>query len=571
MSYSFNPHHHVKIWLSNNRNSFLNPENQLRLIRMRAVNPNDEINLIYDSSLLSQQASEQLRVFCNKYNITAKDVQRDIIPNSENQEEKDLIAIYQDEISHLSEGGNVAVGSDILRWLKPVYELGTYTDFDVYVDTSEIPPTLSVEKPLLMNLGSITFSSDVESLFLNNDTIAVVDSFAAKDDIKKIQQYLYKAHCRNASPTFEGFISTYISNLKEVFPDFLVPVLVMSDPNCQAANTLKEIGQHQTARQMRHQIIKETADNSVYSRSLLTARGILHTYLSSEEIMRQAATIERNALQQQLGWLNWFLLPTQRYKTMETLVAASDEELLTKSREQTRMALLKTSVVYTSGPGALILAWFNRFLFKRDTINSIALSSFAHYGLEKVFVSKNGLSAFHATAKAAATILGETEIGKRNDLSWLKEGQNATVAREKEMDNAATTFQRFFRGSKARSESNLPRNFKDMREKIETHIRKIEADLAGYLGFYRYHQRHEKIRVLNLILNHFDENAKHFNVRGFKAALDSYCTSDVFASIGKSETKALIDELNSFCQQAECYGLTEATGQIALPITTNIL
>ncbi len=32
MSYTFNPHHHVKIWLSKKPDSFLNFENQKRLI-----------------------------------------------------------------------------------------------------------------------------------------------------------------------------------------------------------------------------------------------------------------------------------------------------------------------------------------------------------------------------------------------------------------------------------------------------------------------------------------------------------------------------------------------------------
>jgi len=191
MAYNFNPHRHVKIWLSKDKDIFLNLENRVRLVKMRDINPADEIYFVYDSSLLSPKALKELESFCAKYGIIAKDVQKDVIPQDNSEEERKLIEIYQDEISHLEDGGNPAVGSDILRWLKPVYELGTYTDFDVHVDTRKLPETISVEKPLLFSLGSYAVKSDVESICINNDTIAVVDSQEALSDIQKIQKFIY--------------------------------------------------------------------------------------------------------------------------------------------------------------------------------------------------------------------------------------------------------------------------------------------------------------------------------------------------------------------------------------------
>ncbi|HHF7344278.1 TPA: glycosyltransferase family 88 protein [Legionella feeleii] len=109
MTYNFNPHRDIKIWLSKNPASFLNLENRARLIKMPATNPTDEINSIYESSLLSAQALKDLDIFCKKYQIVPKDVQKDVIPNCTTAEEKNLIKNYQDQITNLDAGGLVFI------------------------------------------------------------------------------------------------------------------------------------------------------------------------------------------------------------------------------------------------------------------------------------------------------------------------------------------------------------------------------------------------------------------------------------------------------------------------------
>ena len=66
MPYKFNPHNHVKIWLSTKKDSFLNYENQLRLGAMRTKNPDDTINLAYSQSQLSDEAHNELFAYCDK-------------------------------------------------------------------------------------------------------------------------------------------------------------------------------------------------------------------------------------------------------------------------------------------------------------------------------------------------------------------------------------------------------------------------------------------------------------------------------------------------------------------------
>ena len=200
MPYRYNPHRHVKIWLSKNRDLFLNLENQLRLVRMRDLNKTDEIHFIYDSALLSATTLQKLNNFCEKHRIIAVDIQTEVIPECKTAEEKKLIALYQDEVRHLEAGGNLGVASDILRWVSPVYKRGTYSDLDVAVDTRGLPETIIVDKPLLLRLGSLVLQKEYEAVALNNDTVAVVDSQEALPYVRKIQTLIYK-NCSKAQET----------------------------------------------------------------------------------------------------------------------------------------------------------------------------------------------------------------------------------------------------------------------------------------------------------------------------------------------------------------------------------
>ena len=80
MFYKLNPHRQVKIWLSNNKDLFMNQENQLRLIHMRVHNPNDLIHLIYSKQLLTEKSITDLQSFCDTHNIIPVSLEEDITP-----------------------------------------------------------------------------------------------------------------------------------------------------------------------------------------------------------------------------------------------------------------------------------------------------------------------------------------------------------------------------------------------------------------------------------------------------------------------------------------------------------
>lgn len=161
--YDYNPHQHVKIWLSSNKEIFLTQINQLRLIKMRSINPNDTIHFIYDSRLLTAKALDELKTFCEKHTIIPHNIPDEIIPACQTTEEKSLVILYEDEIFHLQEGGNLGAASDILRTLSPIYSLGTYTDFDVDINTQKLPPVLKVKEPVLVSFDKNTsqFCNDI--------------------------------------------------------------------------------------------------------------------------------------------------------------------------------------------------------------------------------------------------------------------------------------------------------------------------------------------------------------------------------------------------------------------------
>ena len=550
VTYNFNPHRHVKIWLSKDKDIFLNLENRVRLVKMRVINPNDEINLIYDSNLLSVNALKELDIFCTKYNIVAKDIQKDIIPRCETIEEKNLIEIYNDELLHLETGGNLIVGSSVLRWLKPVYELGTYTDFYVSVDTRTLPDTLSVKAPLLLNVGSFDVTEDVEFVNANSDILTVADNQAALPYIQKIQKAIY-ANCSRQPHQAQHYMERYQKQLRnrisEILPPSMAQFFLSQGPiaqNLEQIDGLADLGKEKTAREARNQIINDTANNLILAKNILTS----YLRLSDLEIIKAAANWQRAIMKQKLGWIGWFFLTAKQYKHIETIVSIRDDhEFLTKIRESTRMGLLFHNVAYTTGSIALSNILFDNLLHKKDIVKKkIEPLSFARYGLDKAFLSENGLT-LHGSIKTAATKLGVLEPGVGSDLSWLQEGQAATVLREQKIIEA---------------QEHMPQNVHDMREKIEIHIKKIQGDLSSCFGFYRYKERHAKIHALQNILRHFE--ADSFDVDGYNAALDSYRTKDVFASIGKSKTKELIDKLDFLGQCAKYYMLTNEHGKIEL-------
>lgn len=523
MPYALDPHRHVKIWLSRDPNSFLSIPNQNHLIEMRATNQGDQITFVYDSKLLSEKALKELQAFCKEQKIIASDIRTAILPNCRSPQEKNLIKIYEDEIEHLESGGNLEVASYVLRWLKVVYELGVYTGFGVKVDTSKLGKTVEVKQPLLLNLGSIVLEDDIEALGLRNDIMAVVDGSSASTYIHKIQEAIYENCLRKEGDSFfVKFLRVLKANLKK----FLPLDSVNSFFTTEMLGYLDQLSQSRTAREVRKKILTLNNDafvSDMFLYRFLEKNGAFHE-LSGESQKAFYAKVLRKHYQGKLGFLNWLLLPSETYEEYKVFAKASDDRLLTRKRQEERAELLKLSVMFTSD--GVVFALFDDLLYKRDIIEKdLAPYSWSHYGLDKAFISDNTWH-FHATQIKARK-------DDHYDQSWLE----------------------------------VPQAFQAIREKIQTHIDKIQEDLDGCFSFYRNRQRHEKIEVLTAILEYFG-NTK-IRVVGLKGRLLETLTAprseDVFAGFGKNKTKELIDDLNDLIRQAECSNGLIKEGEIRIP------
>jgi hypothetical protein len=213
MTYTIDLHKHVKIWLSPDKDVFMPAKNQTRLIEMRKTNPADTICLFYDSKLLTQKAQAELQAFCAQHNIIPKDLRNTVFLDSELSKVR-AITCYEQEVDHLHEGGNLGAASDIARLL--TYRYGNYSDLDVVVNTTGLPPTITVDQPILFNLGSsyvMDADVDVESIWFNGDVILASDSPETEQMMKTLREGVYKSYTENV---FSLHLETYKHHVQEL-------------------------------------------------------------------------------------------------------------------------------------------------------------------------------------------------------------------------------------------------------------------------------------------------------------------------------------------------------------------
>ncbi len=553
MTYQFNPHRHVKIWLSKNENVFLNLENQLRLVKMRTTNPDDKINFIYDSRLLTKKAQENLTDFCIRYNLIAYDF-AELKETCQTTEERNLLKIYEAEIKRFNDGkgGNPAAASDILRWLKPVYTLGTYADFDTAINTQGLAETIDVEQPLLISLGSIKpafitsmLFDDKESILINNDIIAIVDAEAALKKLQEVQRMIY-SRCQELpiAQMVEGavfeFSKIFLNRGQFDKKEIAREMALKSDANINCLNQyVLPIANNKTIYQLRAEIIKYHASNENYLEFMRTMGQIeqnrQNRHFTPEQKIAQGAEFYRQELKKSVNIIGRIFIP-KNYHAVKNLLLKTDEELLTFYRNNSRMQMLKVSVMYFTGPHVTGLALFKKTRFAQKELDSeVKPFSFAHYGLDKAFLSNNSLP-FHASSSQANTLMSHTTVGTINDLSWLDEGVKATEEREEEI------------------RENIERlrwNYHVLQQKVDKHIDKINSDLNGFFGSYRRTQRQAKVTALTAIKSCFNEEGTTFNCSRFDAIkISEEETPSLEASLGRSQTMTLIRNARFFSRHA---------------------
>lgn len=512
----------------------MNFENQTRMITMREKNPKDTIHLIYDSSLLNEQARIDLHQFCEENSIVPVDADSvEFKTQLQSEDEKTLYKLYKDEITHLKEGGNLGVASDILRWLPPCYHLGSYTDLDVPLDTSTLPDTVSVDSPLLLNIGSLKLFGNKEMVLTLNEFIGVVDEQKARPQIEKVHKGMIRK--------LTHYENDYIEKTVDAFSQdsFLSRYLVGAMKNraestyIQRSTLLKVPNGSVTSRGIRAYINEVMTDPDKY---------INFHRKSLDETDKSVVQRLRNELGSQLGIIKWLFFRTE-YNEIKKVLSQNDDKFIATVMKKERSLYLKSIVICTTGPIEVANSLFGDYTLNSDEIDRKARpAAFSHYGLHKGFLSKNVVP-LHQNIWGMLRYLG-ADVGELNDSSWLEEGMKLQESR----------LETLLKRQKMLAE-NLPSALASAKEKIEDHIRKLQQESQGFFGFFYKSRRQAKIKALQDVLNCFNSKDQTFDIVQFKGVLEAIHLNEkvVYGGLFSNRTQRLVEGLAELCHEAVVY------------------
>ncbi len=552
--------------------------------------------------MLNDDAKAELTAYSIENKITLVDADK-FSSQLKSDKERALYAFYQDEIKNLNAGGNLGIASDIIRWISPVYKLGSYSDFDVPVDTTDLGKTIDVEAPLLLNIGSLSISGK-EVILSNNDYVAVVDEEAAFSKIEKVQDGLIK--------TLSRYETDFIEEAEKSLEDSFFSRLLLGSMQTRAESiyikkSTSVEGPARSSRELRHHLNKAMTDHELFlkfngvtqsatkktvmarlrkelsdqlgwfkwiffnkeyneiRKILLAPDNMLEAYLIKKEDFKgdkKAFLVSKGVskpitkdtviaglraeLAQQLGWVKWLFFRSEYNEINRILSIKDDTEFLTNLMKRERSLYLRSIVVCTTGPIKIAKCLFDDYVVGSTTFNEdVRPYSFNHYGLKKSFISTNSIP-MHENILGMMKFMG-TADGDLNDSSWLEEG--AALQKKREEANVKQL---------AAFKSQLPKALSDMKKMIEEHIRTLVDHSKGWWGFFGLANKAKKIAALSKVLSCFKPNGE-FDIAEFKIVLADIQKDkkEVFSGIFYSRTKNLVESLNSLCHKAVVYQIAK--------------
>jgi glucosyltransferase Lgt1/2/3 len=505
MTYTYHPDLHIKIWLSDDPNSFLNLENQIRLIQMREKNPRDRIHFIFDSELLTQKAVQALNIFCKEHTLIPIDAHK-IQTQLRSEKEHKLYQFYKDELHHLKTGGNLAVASDILRWLSPIFKYGTYTDFDVPIDTSHLPSSIIIDAPLLLNIGSLHMGKK-EFILANNDFLAIVDAQA--ESIERVQSGILAR------------LKLYDNDFVERTEEELIDDNFLYRQLMKAMRNRSDIDYIAKSKKIRPSSLNSSLNLRSYINEVMSDPNKFLDFNKLRPNESNQAIVQRlrKELHTQLNWVK-FLFFNKEYCLIKTILEQEDHKFLTYLMRKERDLYLKSIVVCTTGPIELSNALFNAYVLDEDKfIREVQPLSFNHYGLQKAFRSQNSIP-LHEHVFGMLKFLGLE--GEVNDSSWLPTGKKLQTLRTIRL----MQYQK-------KLAFNLPSTLLSIKKEIELSIQKDSNTTKA----------HEQI------LNCFNQEKNEFDIIKFKNIL-----INVNPNLCAEKT---IKDLNDLCHEAVLFSLAK--------------
>lgn len=509
----------------------------MRLIQMRIKNPKDIIYLAFDSSLLNRDALLKLKKYCHEYSLIPIDTDSlEFKQQLTTPYEKKLYFFYKDEINNLNDGGNLAVASDILRWLSPIYKLGTYTDFDFPVDTTNLTDTINVKSALLLNIGNTNFCNKA-FLLSNNDFIAVVNPDAAQLAIQQIQSSLIKK--------LKVYDTNYIEKIvSEIGNNFLTYKIF----NYFKKSLRKEAIYIEKSKYANKEGLSSRQLRAFIQEIMQDKQKFLNFYKTKEKETTQDVIIKlRLDLKTQLTFIKWLFFQKE-FKEIKTILAKNDNDLINYLMNKEKGLYLKSIVICTTGPIEISNALFKNYLLNYKVfIKTVLPLSFNSYGLQKSFQSKNSIP-INQNILAMFKFLG-TNDGDYNDSSWLDEG--ITLQKEREQKILVRQEELF---------CTLSYKLHYLYTQIKQYIKQLESSKTikclKIFKLFKF-KIERKIYILQQTLECFDNANNYFNILKFQVILrEVNQTKKKFANIFPNKFYKIIITLHNLSDDAYRYNLT---------------
>ena len=167
---------HYKIWLAHDPEILMPYLYQDDFRQYREKNSCGYCSLVYSGKLLSNKGMSDLIEFAEKYKIGLISFEKDLeeLTNTFGTEkDKQSYKLASYELQHYPDqkGGNLAIVSDLIRWSSVLLRKGNYADTDVKIGQHIWVDSISQEKSVALNLGSMIYP-DMTVPWLNGDIIA---------------------------------------------------------------------------------------------------------------------------------------------------------------------------------------------------------------------------------------------------------------------------------------------------------------------------------------------------------------------------------------------------------------
>lgn len=440
---------HFKIWFSKDKNIFLGIENQLRLVKTRAQNPQAIISLVYSSKCLNSKAKKDLASFCEKHRINPIDFDTQV--ESLLTDEKD-IAIYQIALLEIkntlnNQGGNLGAAADCARLICPLLaKAGIYTDFDVDFNTSLKEKTIKAEFPIIFNS-----SGAKEQMRYNSDVMITAHNPSNpkqlhEDAIRKIgymQEGIIKKY-RTTNELAKGIFITNVNGLK-----IMEPLELQDERKNRYLEYYFDRHPKSTVFDLRKHVQNMKFSDLMKSRPLFERVVIYDDYTLSNSTDNQieekfkAVYAEENVLLAETD--------DPQSEMQEPMTG----DVIDSSLRTIKHSLYLATVCRVSGPINLMhLFRDNITIEKFDRMSEIREGeSQLQTALEKSSLACNGFANCFKTKNDGRHLKDQElswanlfeKIGSFGDQSWTSPGQQNQSKREEGMVKAATTLQKAFR------------------------------------------------------------------------------------------------------------------------------